>query len=120
MTDPGLDIEIRTYSDADQPAIRAILTAIGWAERYIAAFEDAAATLARRADAAVYLARRSSETVGFIFVELHGWNRLAQIQGLAVAPAAQRQGVASALVAQAEAVCARARRARHLCRHAGG
>lgn len=42
-------------------------------------------------------------TIGFIFVEYHAWNRLAQIQGLAVDPAFYRQGVASALVAHAEA-----------------
>jgi ribosomal protein S18 acetylase RimI-like enzyme len=97
------DISIRPYCATDQAAIRAILSAIGWEEHYIAGIEQAAVALAARDDAAVYCAWRDQLPLGFVLVELHGWNRLAQLQGLAVAPAAQRQGVASALVAQAEA-----------------
>jgi ribosomal protein S18 acetylase RimI-like enzyme len=38
-----------------------------------------------------------------VFLECHTWNNLAQLQGLAVDPEAQRGGVATALVAEAEA-----------------
>jgi len=41
-------------------------------------------------------------TIGFVFVEYHEWNRLAQIQGLAVDAAYQRNSAASALVARAQ------------------
>jgi len=103
-------ITITHHQNADSPTgrrndldcIRTILTATGWDERYIAAFEAAAQAYAGREDAAVYLARLDDNVVGFAFVELHGWNRLAQLQGLAVAPSARRQGVASALVSHAE------------------
>lgn len=39
---------------------------------------------------------------GFIYIQFHEWNRLAQIQGLAVDPQYQRRGVASMLVERAE------------------
>ncbi len=94
---------IEPYQAPDRSAIRRILEAIGWEEHYIVAFEQAADSLARRDDAAVYVARLEGTTVGFIFVQFHAWNRLCQIQGLAVDPAVQRRGVASVLVAQAEA-----------------
>lgn len=95
-------LTIRPYQASDQAAIRAILGAIGWEERYITGIEQAAGALSQRADAVVYCAWRVNAPLGFILVELHGWNRLAQIQGLAVPPAAHRQGVASMLVARAE------------------
>ncbi len=94
---------IEPYQAADRPAIRQILEAIGWDEHYIVSFEQAAEHFAQRADAAVYLARLDETHVGFLFVQFYAWNRLCQIHGLAVHPAFQRRGVASALVAQAEA-----------------
>jgi ribosomal protein S18 acetylase RimI-like enzyme len=104
-------VEIGPYQATDRSAIRSILEVIGWDEHYIVAFEQAAEDFARRDDAAVYLARLDGATAGFIFVQFYAWNRLCQIQGLAVDPASQRRGIASALVAQAETF-ARARGAR--------
>jgi ribosomal protein S18 acetylase RimI-like enzyme len=94
--------QIVPYQTSDQPHIRRILQSIGWNERYILAFEHTAESFAQNNDTAVFMARQDAATVGFIFVEYRAWNRLAQIQGLAVDPALQRQGAASALVAQAE------------------
>jgi ribosomal protein S18 acetylase RimI-like enzyme len=104
-------IHITPFQTADASSVRRILERIGWNERYILAFEQAALRFARDEDAAVFMARRREAAVGFIFVEYHAWNRLAQIQGLAVDPDFHRQGVASALAAQAETF-ARGRRAR--------
>ena len=94
---------IEAYQPGDQSLIRRVLEPVGWEEHYIRAFEQAAADFAARSDSAVYVVRLADEAAGFIFVECRAWNRLAQIQGLAVAPAYQRQGAAAALVAQAEA-----------------
>ena len=40
--------------------------------------------------------------MGFLYVQYYAWNRLCQIQGLAVDPDFQRHGAASALVLRAE------------------
>lgn len=95
-------LQILPYQADDQRHIRRILERIGWAEGYILAFEEAAIHFAARPDSAVYMAHLSPEAVGFVFVEVRAWNRLAQIQGLAVDPTAQRKGAASALVSRAE------------------
>ena len=104
-------LQILPYQPGDQIHIRPILASIGWDEPYILAFEQAAAHFAQSDNAAVYMAHLDATTIGFVFVEIHTWNRLAQIQGLAVGAAFQRQGTASALVIQAEAF-ARSRHAR--------
>jgi ribosomal protein S18 acetylase RimI-like enzyme len=111
LTEAGAALRITPYQPADRSRIRFILERIGWDEPYIRAFEQGAERYAAGDDSAVFIARRDADAVGFIFVEHRAWNRLAQIQGLAVDPARRRQGVASALAAQAEAF-ARGRGAR--------
>jgi ribosomal protein S18 acetylase RimI-like enzyme len=108
--DPTLTI--LDYSPEHQPSIRRILTGIGWAEPYIAAMETAAEVFSKdRETYGVYLAISGGESVGYLYVQYHAWNQLCQIQGLAVSPEVQRRGVASALVARAEAF-ANAKKAR--------
>ena len=102
QNDNSMQLEISSYQITDQPRIRSILEHIGWEQSYILAFEQAAASFAKGSDTAVYMARQGMDTIGFIFIEVHAWNRLAQIQGLAVDPAFQRRGAASALVMHAE------------------
>ena len=82
--------------------IRRILESIGWDEHYIHAFEQAAIQFAGKENSTVFMAHLLDSTIGFVFVEFRAWNRLAQIQGLAVDSAFHRQGAASALVSQAE------------------
>jgi ribosomal protein S18 acetylase RimI-like enzyme len=96
-------IQIGPYRAVDCGAIRGVLEHIGWDEQYVVAFEQTAASFAGRTDTAVYMARLDAISVGFLFVQFYAWNQLCQIQGLAVDPAFQRHGIASALVAQAEA-----------------
>lgn len=94
---------ITNYSPACQSDIRRILERIGWAEQYIVAAERNAEVFSRdKSVSDVFLATVGSSVVGFIYVQFHEWNRLAQIQGLAVDPGYQRQGVASELVRNAE------------------
>lgn len=97
-----IPFEIEPFQAGDQSQIRPILERIGWAEGYIAAFESAAATFANGDHSAVYLAKQNGRSIGFVFVECHTWNHLAQLQGLAVDPGLQRSGVAKTLVANAE------------------
>jgi ribosomal protein S18 acetylase RimI-like enzyme len=96
-------IIIIDYSPEHHSSIRRMLTQIGWAEQYISAMEDAADIFSKdRENCGVYLAISNGNAVGFLYVQHYAWNQLCQIQGLAVSPAFQRQGIASALVARAE------------------
>lgn len=100
------------YSNQYRAAIRKILEPIGWAEQYIYAAEQNADVFSQNPELyGVYIALHSGAAIGFIYVQFHVWNRLAQIQGLAVDPNYQRQGIASALVDRAE-VFAREKKAR--------
>ena len=96
-------ITILDYSPAYKSSIRRILTRIGWAEQYIVGMENAVEVFAKdRETYGVYLAVSGGEAVGYLYVQYYAWNQLCQIQGLAVNPDFQRQGLASALVARAE------------------
>ena len=107
-------IIIVDYSPEHQPAIRKILTKIGWAEQYIYATENNAIAFSRdKENYGVYLVVSGEDLVGFLYVQYYAWNRLCQIQGLAVSPEFQRQGVAAALVVRAEKF-ARSKQARGL------
>ena len=100
------------YAPRYQSSIRNILTKIGWAEQYVSSAEQNMKTLSQdKENYGVYLAARGDDAVGFLYVQYYAWNRLCQIQGLAVSPEFQRQGAASALVARAEAF-ARSKKAR--------
>lgn len=107
-----MTVSIIGYSPEHQAAIRRILERIGWAEQYILAAERNAEAFSQDQSLyGVFLAADGSAVIGFIYVQLHVWNRLAQIEGLAVDPSHHRQGVASELVKHAERF-ARARGAR--------
>lgn len=96
-------LTIIDYSPEYHSAIRTILTRIGWREQYISAMESAAAVFSQdKENYGACLAVLEGEAVGYLYVEYHAWNRLCQIQGLAVNPAFQRRGAATALVRRAE------------------
>ena len=98
-----IKISITRYSRSHQSDIRRILERIGWAEQYIAAAERNAEAFSHDQNLyGVYLATIGSSVVGFIFMQFHVWNQLAQIDGLAVDPSYHRQGVASELVKKGE------------------
>ena len=105
-------ITISGYSAQHRIAIRQILEGIGWAEQYITAAEQNAEIFSQDPSIyGVYLAMLDGSCVGFIYVRLHTWNQLAQIEGLAVDVSHQRKGLASELVKRAER-WAREKRAR--------
>lgn len=98
-----MELSIIDYSPKHQSAIRRILENIGWAEQYIVAAEQNAELFSQNPDIyGVYIATIGDLAIGFIYVQFYEWNRLAQIQGLAVEPSYQRQGIASELVRRAE------------------
>jgi ribosomal protein S18 acetylase RimI-like enzyme len=100
---PMARIAITLYDSQHRPAIRRILEHIGWAESYILSAEQNADVFSQQPDIfGVYVAIAHTETVGFIYAQYYAWNRLVQIQGLAVDPTHHRQGIASALVQRAE------------------
>jgi ribosomal protein S18 acetylase RimI-like enzyme len=98
-----MELSIINYSPTDQSAVRRILEHIGWAEQYVAAAEQNAELFSQNPEMyGVYVAKVGDSVIGFIYVQFYEWNQLAQIQGLAVEPSYQRQGVASELVKMAE------------------
>lgn len=98
-----MEVSIIDYSPQHQAAIRQILERIGWAEQYIVAAEQNAEVFSQNREMyGIYIATVGDSVVGFVYVQFYEWNRLAQIQGLAVDPSYQRQGVAAKLVKNAE------------------
>jgi ribosomal protein S18 acetylase RimI-like enzyme len=96
-------INILEYSAEHRSAIRKILTKVGWAEQYISGMETALDVFSKDTQTyGIYLALANGIAVGYLYVQYSAWNQLCQIQGLAVDPQFQRQGIASALVARAE------------------
>jgi ribosomal protein S18 acetylase RimI-like enzyme len=85
---------------------REILAKNGWEERYIAG--QLAGLDALSGDplpgtrSKVCICEVEERLSGFVCVEYREWNRLGQIQGLAVEPALKRRGIASELVHRAE------------------
>ena len=96
-------VTIVDYASKYQSSIRRILEQIGWAEQYISSAEQNMQDLSQDKEKhGVYLAVLGNSAVGFLYVQYYAWNQLCQIHGLAVDPDVQRQGIASALVSQAE------------------
>jgi len=97
------EASITDYSPPHQADVRRILERIGWAEQYIVAAEQNAKAFSQNREVyGVYIAVVDGSAVGFVYVQFYEWNRLAQIQGLAVDPSYQRQGIAAELVKVAE------------------
>jgi ribosomal protein S18 acetylase RimI-like enzyme len=86
--------------------VRDILAKNGWEERYIAG--QLAGLDALSGDplpgtrSKVCICEVEERLSGFVCVEYREWNRLGQMQGLAVDPALKRRGIASSLVRRAE------------------
>ncbi|HEY9850705.1 MAG TPA: GNAT family N-acetyltransferase [Leptolyngbyaceae cyanobacterium] len=96
-------IRIVDYTNEHRWGIRRILERIGWAEQYIIASEHNADLFSQNSDIYnAYIAIHDDIAIGFIYVQFHVWNQLAQIEGLAVDPTYHRQGIATALVEKAE------------------
>jgi ribosomal protein S18 acetylase RimI-like enzyme len=94
--------DLRPYRSSDREGIATLLKAHAWPDEYIEGQLSAAAALTVPENGAVFVATADESLAGFVSVELHAWNRLAQLQGLAVKPDLLRQRVGTRLVAAAE------------------
>ena len=86
--------------------VREILAKNGWQERYIAGqlaeLDALSGNLLPGTRTKVCVCESEERLSGFVCVEYREWNRLGQLQGLAVDPALKRRGIASELVHRAE------------------
>jgi ribosomal protein S18 acetylase RimI-like enzyme len=87
--------------------VREVLVKNGWEEHYIAGqlagldvFFSGDPLPGRRGK--VFVCEVEERLSGFVCLEYREWNRLGQLQGLAVDPALKRRGIASELVHRAE------------------
>ena len=86
--------------------VREVLAKNGWEDRYIAGQLAGLNVLSGDplpgTRSKVCVCEVQERLSGFVCVEYRAWNRLGQLQGLAVDPAFRRQGIASELVHRAE------------------
>ena len=94
--------DLRPYRSSDREGIATLLKAHAWPDEYIEGQLSGAAALTFPENGAVFVVTADESLAGFVSVELHSWNRLAQLQGLAVKPDLLRQRVGTRLVAAAE------------------
>jgi ribosomal protein S18 acetylase RimI-like enzyme len=93
---------VRGYRASDRDEVERVLRGLGWEERFIAGQLRAVDRLSALPTATVFVDDDAGSLRGFVSVELHEWNSLAQLHGLAVDTAHRRRGAATALVAAAE------------------
>ena len=86
--------------------VREVLAKNGWQEHYIAGQLAALDVLSDDPlpgrNGKVCVCEVEDRLSGYVCVEYREWNRLGQVQGLAVDPAHKRRGIASALVGRVE------------------
>jgi ribosomal protein S18 acetylase RimI-like enzyme len=86
--------------------VREVLAKNGWEEHYIAGQLAGLDVLSGDAlpgrSGKVWVSEVEERLSGFVCVEYREWNRLGQLQGLAVDPALKRRGIATDLVHRAE------------------
>jgi ribosomal protein S18 acetylase RimI-like enzyme len=82
--------------------VTALLRSHGWSHRQIMGQLEALDALAASEDGLALIATRVGAVAGFISLQVHGWNRLAQIHGLAVRHDQRRRGCATRLIEAAE------------------
>jgi ribosomal protein S18 acetylase RimI-like enzyme len=86
--------------------VREVLAKNGWEEHYIAGqlagLDILSGDPLPGTRGKVCVCEVENRLSGFVCVEYREWNRLGQVQGLAVEPALKRRGIASALVRRVE------------------
>jgi ribosomal protein S18 acetylase RimI-like enzyme len=83
--------------------IAALLREHGWSHRQIKGQLDVLDGLAASDDGMALIATSARAVDGFISLQVHAWNRLAQIHGLAVRRDQLRRGYATRLIEAVEA-----------------
>ena len=100
-------INVVTYDAArHRRGVREVLEKNGWDKRYIegqlAGLDVLSSNPLPGTRGKVCVSEVKDCLSGFVSVEYREWNRLGQLQGLAVDPDLKRRGIASALVGRAE------------------
>ena len=93
---------VEAFTADARAEVTALLRRNGWSHRQIIGQLDALDTLAASEDGLVLIASTASVLAGFISLQVHGWNGLAQIHGLAVRNDLLRRGCATRLIEAAE------------------
>jgi ribosomal-protein-alanine N-acetyltransferase len=92
-----MEATLRRLIDEDRDAIATMLRAHRWTDRYINGQLRALTALADDEGAAI-VADLDGMVAGFASVQIHRWNGLAQVHGLAVDPQHLRHGLGSRLI----------------------
>jgi ribosomal protein S18 acetylase RimI-like enzyme len=96
-------VTVTSFRPEHRAAVRDLLVEHGWEEPFVTGQLGALDWLADEpVDGRAFTAVVQGEPAGYVSVQFHHWNRLAQIHGLAVRARLHRRGIASALVAEAE------------------
>jgi len=87
-------------------AVRELLAKNSWEEHYVAGqlagLDALSGAPLPGTRTKVYVCEAEERLSGFVCVQYREWNRLGQLQGLAVDPALKRRGIAADLVHRAE------------------
>ena len=95
--------KVVAFTPAHRAAVRDLLVEHGWGEPFVEGQLGALDWLSEEpVDGRAFTALLNREPAGYVSVQFHHWNRLAQIHGLAVRADLHRRGVATALVAEVE------------------
>jgi ribosomal protein S18 acetylase RimI-like enzyme len=104
-------VSVRPYRRGDREAIAALLRAHDWPERYVRGQVHAAAAFAASPRGKTLIAAAADSVVGFVSVQFHEWNGLAQLHGLAVDVGHLRRGIGTELLDVSESIARE-----HACR----
>jgi ribosomal protein S18 acetylase RimI-like enzyme len=94
---------VEAFTTDASTEVAALLRTHGWSHRQIIAQVAVLEALAVSEDGLALIAPMGGVVAGFISVQVHDWNRLAQIHGLGVRNDQLRRGYATRLVEAAEA-----------------
>lgn len=82
--------------------VTALLQSHGWSPRQIVGQVEALTALGASENGLALIASTADAVAGFVSLQVHEWNRLAQIHGLAVRRDVLRRGCATRLIEAAE------------------
>jgi ribosomal protein S18 acetylase RimI-like enzyme len=98
VTSPALE----PFATDASGGVTALLRSYGWSHRQIVGQVEALSALAASENGLALIASSADDVAGFVSLQVHGWNKLAQIHGLAVRHDMLRRGYATRLIEAAE------------------
>lgn len=95
-------MQIKRFSNFYISGITQLLSQTGWTSEQISGQLESVSCLSKSDNNLVAIAIERETVIGFLSLEIHCWNNLAQIQGLVIDMNHRRKGVASMLIQYAE------------------